>query len=86
MERLAKAIKLAAKIREESYNHEASNAAENLQNNMIDFNKFYEKSLLKASDEAAELLGFDETATQPIYLLLQNSWNDILDWADKIDK
>jgi len=72
MIRLAKAIKLAAEIREESFDSEVVN--------------FYRTSLLTASDEAAEILGLDKTATLPIYLLLQYCWNDILDWADEIDK
>lgn len=37
----------------------------------------------KAADKAAEDVGFDERGTEPVYLLLKNSWNESLDWANK---
>ena len=86
MERLARAVKLASKIHEESYDIKAAEEAVNNNiNMMVDFKTFYRKSLQEASDEAAEIEGFDTRGTKPIYLLLNLAWNDILDWAKQFD-
>ena len=67
MEDLARAVKLAAQLREESW----------------DFIKEkYKLSVYDAADKAVAQIGFDVRGTQPIYLLLQHCWNDILEWAD----
>jgi len=80
MERLAAAILKAAEIHEASYDHEAAKtAAENEKG--VDFNKFYLIPLHVACNTAAVEVGFGTRGTQPIYLLLKNSWNDSLEWA-----
>ena len=84
MERLAEAIKLAAKIREESYDKEAAQSVLGM-SGITNFSKFYKISLAKASGMAAEQVGFDTRGTLPIYLLLKKNWNDILDWAELFD-
>lgn len=66
MERLQEAVKLAAKMHEESWNG---------------FNG-YSKTKKECADEAAEQLGFDERGTFPIYALMVHCWNEALDWAD----
>lgn len=81
MDRLQEAIKLAAKIREESFDNKASQQAIN-DNRIVDHNQFYSKSLHEAADEAAEAVGFDKRGTFPIYALLKHSWNESLDWAN----
>ena len=83
MKRFKEVIKLAAKIREESYDYEEANRLEESQVYCKDFNKCYKKSLWEAANEAAEALGFDTQANQPIYLLLTYTWNDILAWAEE---
>lgn len=87
MELLAWAVKRAAQIREESFDHEAKDREQKQQRGrlfLIDMKKFYKISLHKACDMAAEEVGFDAQGTMPIYLLLRNSWNEVLDWAEPI--
>ncbi len=67
MDKLKRAINLAAKIREDSWNEEAGE---------------YSIDLYKAADKAAEQIGFDTQGTLPVFLLLKNSWNEILNWAN----
>lgn len=86
MQKLIEAILLAAKFREESYDHAASHqAAQDTSKDctVVDFNQFYSLTLKEACDKAAEEVGFDMNGTLPIYLLLKNSWNDSLEWATK---
>lgn len=82
MERFAEAIKLTAKIREDSYDHKKADEMEKSDTIILDFTKCYTKTLHDSTDEAAEKLGFDTRAITPIYLLLKYTWNDILDWAE----
>ena len=74
MERLAKAVELAAKYREESWVPAPSTDGETPQGS-------YSITLRDAADRAAEEVGFDEFGTIPVYLLLYNCWNDALSWA-----
>ena len=83
MERFARAILDAQKIREESFDHKAADEAEKNES-YPDFSKFYRKSMTEAADEAAGNAGFDKQGTQPIYLLNQYCWNDIQAWAKEI--
>jgi hypothetical protein len=84
MEKLAEAILLAAKLREESYDHKS--AQRTLFKNLTRYSQFYKISIKEAADQAAENVGFDKRGTQPIYLLLQFCWNDALDWAENFTK
>lgn len=79
MEELAKTILLAAKIREESFDHESSEKAQNKKG--VDHCVFYKTSLFDACDEAAEQTGYSTRGTYPIYILLKQDWNGIIDWA-----
>ncbi len=81
MKRLAEAVLLAADIREKSFDQDAADTLEKSDLLIKDFNDCYIKSLSQACDEAAEKVGFGQIDTQPIYLLLRYTWNDILDWA-----
>lgn len=65
---LKQAVKLAAKLREDSW---------------IAGKSVYTVTLQEASDEAAESVGFDMQGTEPVYLLLSNSWNQALKWANE---
>jgi len=85
MKQFAKAVQLTAKIREKSYDTEASNQAILLETpEIIDFSKFYKKTIKESAIEAVEELGLSKTTIHPIYLLLSYCWNDILDWAEVI--
>lgn len=66
MKRLKRAIILAAKLHEESFEEGVSRI-----------------SLRKACDMAAENVGFDLQGTEPVFLLLANSWNRVLKWANE---
>ncbi len=83
MERLITAILRAAELHERSYNHEKSAKLEKEGKIAPDFHTCYELPLQEACDKAAEEVGFDERGTEPIYLLLKNSWNDSIAWAEK---
>lgn len=103
MDKFAKAVRLAAELREDSYDQVLSDIAANSQKWVgeiitqnkflitktfpdVDFERFYKLSLYEACDLAADKLGLDSTATQPIYLLLKCCWNDSLKWAEEILK
>ena len=83
MELLAKAIKLAAKLREESFNDSKAEQIKKVKH--PDYSTCYDMPLRQAADIAAEVSGFDKRGTEPIYLLLKHCWNDILEWADLFD-
>ena len=84
MELLARAVKLAAKYREESFDRKASNKASH-SNKLVDHDQFYRLTMGEAANKAAEEVGFDTRGTEPIYLLLQYCWNDILEWAKQFE-
>lgn len=83
MRKLANAIKRAAQIREESFDHEAYSKTKPTEKGVLLIENFYQVSVRTACDEAAEEAGFDTRGTEPIYLLLINSWNEALDWAEE---
>ena len=85
MEKLAKAIKRAAEIREDSYDHKEASKAQSSKKRFINFNDFYQISLAEACDQAAEEIGLDTRGTEPIYLLLKYNWNDALAWANRYE-
>ena len=84
MKEFAKAIKLAAKIREESFDHKKADEMEKSKFLVKNFEHCYTKNLHQAVKEAAEKSGFDDVAAMPIYFLLKYAWDDILDWANKL--
>lgn len=73
---LARAIIAAAKLREESFDHQAATAACN-GGGMVDMKSFYKISLR----DACEADGVNPFLSYPVYLLLSNNWNDALEWA-----
>jgi hypothetical protein len=82
MKKLVKAIKLGAKFREDSYDHLTATARSN-KGEMVDFNQFYGITMREAAEKATKLVGFDPIDVEPVYLLLNLCWNDILAWAEK---
>ena len=82
-ERLAEAILLTQKIREESFDKEQ---ADKITDVYVDLEKCYQISLYDAANKATKQLGFDMRMTQPIYLLSKMAWNDIQYWATEILK
>lgn len=85
MKKLASAILRAAEIREESYNHHASDEAVKC-SRCVDFSKFYRSDLHQAAEQAVVEIGLDLDMTQLIYLLLKIAWYDVLEWAESISK
>lgn len=85
MKELAEVLLLAAKLREESYDKIASEEASKSKK-LIDFNKFYKKSIEQSVIEAYTQLDFKISANAffPAYLLLKYCWNDSLNWAESI--
>ena len=82
MERLAKAVQLAAKYHEESYKVTSPIEIEGVSIPQGE----YTVSLWDASERAAAEVGFDQRGTMPVYLLLQKEcWNDALAWADEFE-
>ena len=84
MEKLASAIKLAVKLREDSFDHKLAQSI----GPGYDFSKCYKLTLREASDKAATFVsvGFDTKGINPIYLLLRSYLNESLDWADKFEE
>lgn len=80
MKRLATAILLAAKLREESFDHKAANIA-STKCKHIDPSKFYKLPLYAACDKAMRRCKIVASSNTPIYLLLKYNWNQIIDWA-----
>ncbi len=79
MERLAKAVLLAAKLREDSFDLIKANKMH--KDVPLNYSSCYKMTIREAADKAAEELGYDSRGTEPIYLLLTNSWNSAIDWA-----
>lgn len=89
---LAKAITASAKAYEESFDREEAMRARAEYTDKLsrgsdcgipmipDYSNCYKMSLLDACNRESGQLA------QPVYLLLQNCWNDALDWADKTAK
>lgn len=66
MYRLKEAVLLAVKIHTESWEmHKQA----------------YKIDINEAADKAAESVGYDKSGTEPLRLLLQNSWDEVLRWA-----
>jgi hypothetical protein len=49
----------------------------------VDFTQYYKLTLLEACQLVAKEYRSEDLA-YPVYLLLQNSWNDALDWATEL--
>lgn len=84
---LSTLIKLSAKIREESFDHvkaEKMQKEYTIHYNMPDYNNCYNKSISESVQEAIIQLKMDNKLLEPVYLLLQNAWNDSLQWANSI--
>lgn len=78
---LAEFLLETAKVREESYDHVASDVAETSaeNNNMIyNFNDYYKLSIQQAAEQVCPPL-----LVEPVAMLLRNNWNESLDWANK---
>lgn len=77
---LATAVLASAKAYEESFDKvEAAKGHKIVEaGGIFDFNKCYQMSLHEACRQNGRAL------CQPAYLLLQNSWNDALEWATYI--
>ena len=81
MKKLSQAIILGAKLYEQSYDHKKSKELETTLE-LADYNTYYKMTLKDACDEASETVGYDTRGTEPVYLLLKNSWNDCIAWAE----
>ena len=65
---LKDAVKLTAKLREESWDEKEEE---------------YSKSLLECSDAASLICRFGLDGSLPIHIMLSHAWNETLDWANK---
>lgn len=92
---MAKLIELAVQIHENSFDHEASEterlSAERMKlgdgtdlSPIIDFSKFYTKTLWGAVEEAVEELDLPKEFVQLVDVMLYNCWNDAIYWAEDI--
>jgi len=86
MKIFAETIKLAAKIREDSFDKGKANDIEVSGSPYKDFLSCYTKTAYDSAEEASEKMGYGKQAAMPIYLLLKYGWNDILSWADGFTK
>lgn len=83
---LASIILAAAKLREDSYDHAASDKAKAAcesspgLSNYLDFDRFYLTDIGQATHDAAKAAGQPELA-YVAHLLLKATWNNALDWA-----
>ena len=88
MKKLAKVIMLAAKIREDSYDHEASTKAFRkavVKKEIVDFREFYKETIYTAAQKASEQCALDDIVAQSILLLLlSGNWDEIVDWAESV--
>ncbi|MHA1481903.1 MAG: hypothetical protein ACTSQA_00510 [Candidatus Heimdallarchaeaceae archaeon] len=86
MERLAKAIKLAAKLRKESFNHTLAEKAAKTSKDIlgVNFDCLYSLTLREACNKAAKEYGIEEVT--PMYLLLRNTWEEILAWIERVER
>lgn len=92
--KLAQILLNAMRIREESYNKVAADAASaqaeadkardpgNIYVGMIDYSGFYRKSVQEACSEAATAAN-EPSLSEPVYLLLLYAWNDCCVWAEE---
>ena len=71
MEKLARAIKMAAKIRERAHDKR---------------NNCFSVSLDEACSIAARKVGYDERGAGLLFMLLRNCWAHALEWADNYDE
>lgn len=74
----AKAILLAQKLREESFDKKA---AEQCKDKYINYNSFYKLDTRQASIKACKQSNISENYGEPIDYLIRGYWNDIHDWA-----
>ena len=85
IQKIAKIIIDAANIRENSFDKEAATQcrkiAERSNDVIIDYNVFYEMSVMDACKKACEQNGASEDLASLVYLMLEYCWNDVVDWA-----
>lgn len=81
--RLAHLIKLAAELREKSYDQKASDAAV-ANKTSTDFTEFYRLTVDQAAERACRQRGEDQHLALPIATLLRTHWNSSLEWANEM--
>lgn len=86
---LAKCILKASEIREQSFDHAAANASSiqadkdrsknsnNVYSGITDFRRFYRKTIAESCEEACSNTGLSAI----LHILLDNSWNESINWA-----
>lgn len=90
-EKFCEAILIAARLREKSFDGDAARAERKMREQanpdgfpIIDYKKFYRKTIAEAAEEACVIVGFDNRMGNFIYLLLTNSWNDAISTVNAI--
>jgi len=74
---LAKLVKLAVKLREDSYDEVAASRT-----GLVDINSFYRKSLRQAVNEAALRFYGGRAFADTIFDRLVKAWDETNEWAD----
>lgn len=81
-QQLARALKLAAKAREESFDSEAADAAVEAHGGKfppVNSEQFYQLTILQACEKVCA-----PDLVEPVRIMLTTAWNDSLMWADNI--
>ena len=87
----ARAILLAQKIREESYDHKAAKKEKkkmekkypDSEYNLVDYSTFYTKDVMQSTQEACKEVGLPVRLSYPMYLGME-WWNDMQEWACEV--
>ena len=78
---LARIVKDAARLREESFDETEASRRRALQ--YVNFTSCYQLSMSHAAAAACAKVGHHDL-TLPVLCLLQSNWNEALDWADSV--
>ena len=79
---IAKVIKEAQKLREESFDFIQYENAVDLHGGLyVDMHQFYNLTVEESVSDAVENSQIDEEIGYLIHLLLKRSWNDVGNWA-----
>ncbi len=83
MNNLAKLIEKAAKLREESFQHDMAHESET-SGKFINPSNLYKLSIRDTVKMASEELELGPEILEPAVMLLSHCWNDALYWANEI--
>ena len=90
----AQALLLASQLRENSYDKEASDKASQAHQEkkktskflLVNYKQFYRLSLIDAAEQACQQIEGAKGLGVPVYLMLMQTWNDAIGWAEEETK